>query len=58
MTGITAGQIKQFREEDGYSREEFAEMYRISLETLDGWENGTITPDDETVESLMMLFDI
>ena len=39
----------------GLGREEFAARYRVPIETLEGWERGTIEPDSVALAFLRLI---
>jgi DNA-binding transcriptional regulator YiaG len=40
-----SAQIRRIRRTLGFSQKDFSETYRIPIETLRAWENGSVEPD-------------
>ena len=54
MTDLSGEQIKQIREALDISRAVFAHQLRVSLRTLENWEQGRAKPNDQAKALILM----
>lgn len=55
---VLADRLKKLREQSGFMQKHVADKIGVRSNTLSGYENGTRTPDPQSIKALAKIYDV